>query len=652
MHTRRLPLHSHPHLPHPSPHSTTLVLRISPYTLLPLRSITILTHPSHCLPHLHPSSSPSPTVHPPFPSSSPSSPSSLSLHRLPFRSLFGFSAPQPVTQTIRRRVPFAPATFFAVILDVSSYHLFLPFCVASTITPHPSSPPSLTSPSTFTAQLTVGFRVFTESYTSLVRADPPHTISVTAQQSSIFHHLNSTWTFTPVPSDPHSTDVRFTIDFLVKSRMHAGAVQMFFGDVTEQQMQAFVKRAAEIGERERGEREGEGVGEGKGVERGRGMEGGGVQALATAATKPQAVDGPPVVDMAVPPPPAPRVPASAAAPKRAPPAPASLPARRAKGEQGKAPVVPVQPTFRPLYSPQVRFTNREVQQLRALFREYASGRGAKSRCEGKDEAEGAPTLSEMTEEHARQPQRTNTLPSTPSSYPHLTQAGDYVNERGLNGASLLLSFPSFCHLCAHLSLPTSGVFSKYRERASLRACGEDEAIAVACFASQPTLYRYAGSGQEGEDASPAFTHSHPLSTHHRRPPLHPQQLRAAVINGPGLSLGEFIEVIWGLVRATNGERLHSTLMKAVAKEGGEGRLSEERLRAETLAFFALQLGVIRQVMPAMVVRRSRDMDRELGGGGGWGGGPRAGRPDGEGAVPAGHGGADGVGADGDGAGAG
>ena len=71
-------------------------------------------------------------------------------------------------------------------------------------------------------------------------------------------------------------------------------------------------------------------------------------------------------------------------------------------------------------------------------------------------------------------------------------------------------------------------------------------------------------------------------------------------------------MMWGLTRATNAERLYTTLMKAAKREGEEGRLGVERLKAETMGFFSLQLGVIRQVMPAMVVRRSKDIDRELG----------------------------------------
>ena len=605
---RRLPRRAHSHLSLRSAHSTTLLPR-TPTCTLPLRSTTNLSNTPRHPPHLHPFSSLT------LPHPSP--------FHLPRRSLFGFSAPQPVSQTIRRRVPFSPSTFFSVILDVSSYHLFLPFCVASTVQPSPSSSPSSSpspsSPSTFTAQLTVGFRVFTESYTSRVTSNPPHSIAVSALQSSIFHHLNSTWTFTPVPTDPHSCDVSFTIDFLVKSRMHAGAVQMFFGDVTEQQMKAFVKRAAQV-ERERG-REGResGVGATSRGEQVVGEEGEGGQGLAAAATKPQAIDAP-VVDMAVPPPPAPRTAPNPPTAKRAPPPPASLPVRPVREEQQEGQqeeqVMVAQPTKRLLHSSPVRFTDKEMQQLRALFREYASGRGARGAGEASGEAEAAPTLSEMTEEHAQHPEQRTQPPATPSSYPHLTKGGEYVHETGAKGAPLLLTFPTFCHLCAHLALPTSGVFTKYRERASLRACAEDEAIAVACFASQPSLYRYAGSGLEGDDASPAFTHSHPL---HRHPspsphssPSTPTVTRASVLHSPGLSFGECMDVLWGLVRATNGERLQSALLKAAAKEGGEGRLSEERLRAETLAFFALQLGIIRQVMPAMVVRRSRDMDRELG----------------------------------------
>ena len=486
--------HLCPH--HPLPHT---LLRLSTPHQIPRRPSTTLAHSRSALP------SQCPRPHRLF--APPRCPPS-SFH-LPLCHLFGFSAPKPVTQTIRRRVPFSPSTFYSVILDVPSYHLFLPFCVASTLNPG-SPPPTPNAPSTFTATLTVGFRVFTESYTSRITSTPPHTITVQAISSSIFDHLNSTWVFSPVASSPSECDVAFTIDFLVTSRMHAGAVQMFFGDVTEQQMKAFIKRCQEV-EGQRVKEVGR-VGAGDRARATNEVK----QPLASAATKPAAIDMTPVQGMAVPPACPPQ-----AQPKRSPPVPASLPPRP---QAPQAPALTAQGTRKPLYSPSVRFTEREIQQLRSVFRDYASGKGQKPGAPGPTpaSADTAPTLSQMTEEHTQQPQRPSPAQSTsPSASPHPQLRGDeYINEvvEASNPSStpLTLSFPAFSHLCAFLSLPTAGVFSKYRERASLRACGEDESIALACFASQPSLHRYSGSGLEGENASPAFTHSHPLSskTHH------------------------------------------------------------------------------------------------------------------------------------------
>ena len=514
-----------------------------------------------------------------------------------------------MVQTIRRRVPFAPSTFFNVILDVASYHLFLPFCVSSKVLTPPSPSPSSPSASTFKAQLTVGFRVFTESYGSLVTYRAPQSISVQATESAIFDHLNSQWRFLPVAGAPRECDVEFTIDFLVTSRMHAGAVQMFFGDVTEQQMKAFVKRCREV-EQAKGDRATE---DDRGI-----AQQSQPQALASAATKAAAMDSPPpsVMDSAMhtatttPPPPQ----------RRQRPAPVSLPSRPAAADA--APLL-AQSARTPLYSPPVLFTRRELDALRSLFREYASGGGRKPGTAAdvaKAAAEAAPTLSQITEEHTQHrpssPSPATSSSSAPpsSSYPHMSK-GAYVEELSASNAPLALSLPAFTSLCAFLALPTSGVFTKYRERASLRACGEDEAIAHACFASQPSLYRYSGSGVEGDDVTPAFTHSHPLHSHRATAKAGGAAVARSASSTPaGLSFGEFVEVVWGLVRASNGERLHTALMKAARKEsaGGRDTLSAERLRSETLAFFALQLGIIRQVMPAMVVRRSRDIDKELG----------------------------------------
>ena len=179
------------------------------------------------------------------------SPHAFSFHCYSRRHLFGFaSASPPIQQQLRRRLPFPPSAFYSLVLDVPSYQLFLPYCLRSTLL---ASTPSTQS---FTAQLTLGFTPFTESYTSLVSYSQPSASSSQPQQpyrvharslnSTLFNHLASTWEVRPVPSQPHVCDVTFDIEMSVKSALHRAVVSRVFANVAEQQLEAFVRRGQEL----------------------------------------------------------------------------------------------------------------------------------------------------------------------------------------------------------------------------------------------------------------------------------------------------------------------------------------------------------------------------------------------------------------------
>ena len=562
-------------------------------------------------------------------------------------------------QTIRRRVPFSPLSFFSVVLDVPSYHLFLPFCVSSSIvsgslppsgpasTAASSSPSSPSSSSSFTAQLTVGFRIFTESYVSEVTYAQPRSIHIKATESAIFRHLVSAWTLAAVPDSPEQCDVSFSIDFLVRSAMHAGAVKMFFGDVTEQQMSAFMQRCAQLNSHRRQPQQLQqqpDAGRGKAVDRAsldrrkgaaatasangssRQTATTGSAVLAAAATKPAAAAL--ETESLARPPPAPQpalttgirsAPAASSAP--VPQASSSASSPRAGATAAAVP------------SPAIEWSPAEVEELRLVFRNFALGldeqQAQRTASEGGVLVSApAPSLHQMVEEAQHSPS------AAAPAYPHLAD-GQYVQEPSSSSSSassppLLLSFPAFQHACAFLAAPSSSFLSKYRERAALRACAEDEHIALAAFTGDHSLYRYDSSGSEDDAAgglhTPVSAHSHPLSGHHA-PPAHlpTRDSAAGVGKAPArarpqsqpLQFGRFLEVVWLLSRATNAQKLQAALRRAAAACASTAPLSPpsslplQRLRAETLAVFAVQLGIIRHVMPAMVVRRSREMDREM-----------------------------------------
>ncbi len=78
----------------------------------------------------------------------------------------------------------------------------------------------------------------------------PKSIVARAVKSSIFEELRSKWTFEQ-DTDRHGrslkrTNVCFAIDFKVSSQIHAQAVDLFFRDVANTQLQAFEKRCEQL----------------------------------------------------------------------------------------------------------------------------------------------------------------------------------------------------------------------------------------------------------------------------------------------------------------------------------------------------------------------------------------------------------------------
>lgn len=141
--------------------------------------------------------------------------------------------PERVKHGDSKIVPFAPKQLFDVVSDVERYREFLPFCVDSRINRRVNN-------RTFEADLKVGFRIFTETYTSMVELDPARAVNVRCIRSNVFSYLVSKWSFTPI--DAANTRIEFSVEFEVSSPVHAQAVNLFFGQVAQKQMKAFEQR--------------------------------------------------------------------------------------------------------------------------------------------------------------------------------------------------------------------------------------------------------------------------------------------------------------------------------------------------------------------------------------------------------------------------
>ncbi|ETI34579.1 hypothetical protein F442_18712 [Phytophthora nicotianae P10297] len=207
-----------------------------------------------------------------------------------------FSFPSPSRSLVKshtetRVVPFSCAEMFDVVADVQRYSEFLPFCVESRVLRRPNE-------NVMEAALRVGFKLFTESYTSRVlmircvsylftwNPNPgyfnpfeakhtevalrtlcmssrieetddfcllccnrvcyrPNKIATKAIDSPTFKRIESEWVFKPC-STPGSCEVDFKVTFEVSSFLHANAIQLFFDDVALTQLNAFIGRARKM----------------------------------------------------------------------------------------------------------------------------------------------------------------------------------------------------------------------------------------------------------------------------------------------------------------------------------------------------------------------------------------------------------------------
>ncbi|CAM9293443.1 unnamed protein product [Phaeothamnion confervicola] len=135
-------------------------------------------------------------------------------------------------------LPYTREQLFAVVSDVSRYHEFVPFCVDSRVLRR-------LSPHCMEAELAVGFKVFTERYTSRVTFHEPTEVVAQALDSSLFSKLRSSWRFSEGPF-PRSSRVDFDVEFEVHNPVAAAAVGSFFRDVTLQQVKAFERRCRQL----------------------------------------------------------------------------------------------------------------------------------------------------------------------------------------------------------------------------------------------------------------------------------------------------------------------------------------------------------------------------------------------------------------------
>ena len=135
------------------------------------------------------------------------------------------------THAEKRILRHTPEQLFALVADVHRYPEFLPWCVAARVVSRTED--------RLIADLSIGFKMFRETFRSEVALDRPHQVRVTYLNGP-FRYLNNTWTFTPVEG---GTEVAFFVDFEFRSRMLQMVIGTVFNEAVRLMVRAFERRA-------------------------------------------------------------------------------------------------------------------------------------------------------------------------------------------------------------------------------------------------------------------------------------------------------------------------------------------------------------------------------------------------------------------------
>ena len=139
----------------------------------------------------------------------------------------------------KRVLPYTEEQLFDIVADVRRYPEFLPWCVGARIVSRTENE--------LIADLTIGFKMFRETFRSQVTLERPHHVHV-RYLTGPFRYLNNHWRFAPVAS---GTELDFFVDFEFKSRLLQAVIGTVFNEAVRLMVRAFERRAMVLYGRDR-----------------------------------------------------------------------------------------------------------------------------------------------------------------------------------------------------------------------------------------------------------------------------------------------------------------------------------------------------------------------------------------------------------------
>ncbi|MDD3181541.1 MAG: type II toxin-antitoxin system RatA family toxin [Alphaproteobacteria bacterium] len=135
----------------------------------------------------------------------------------------------------KRILPYTCEQVYALVADVEHYPDFLPWCIEANVIRNEEN--------CMRAILSVGYKSFRETFTSLVRLEPPHAITVEYGGGPL-KHLSTHWAFKPI--DDHQCEISFSLSFELKSFLFGAMMDLFFDKAFRSMVSAFEARAHQL----------------------------------------------------------------------------------------------------------------------------------------------------------------------------------------------------------------------------------------------------------------------------------------------------------------------------------------------------------------------------------------------------------------------
>lgn len=134
----------------------------------------------------------------------------------------------------KRVVPFNQHELYSVVANVNEYEQFVPWCTRSAVTQHINDQQLI-------AELAVGFRFLSETYSSVITLDPYSSVSADVPNSSLFEYLVTDWAFERA-TNPNCTNLSFSVEFAFRNPLYQRVTDLFFDEVVKQMVGAFESR--------------------------------------------------------------------------------------------------------------------------------------------------------------------------------------------------------------------------------------------------------------------------------------------------------------------------------------------------------------------------------------------------------------------------